>query len=616
MKLSRFLCLFALSSLAATACVDTKAIDSDFKPAVDDPEGPDEPTEGPAHGMRFGPPLPTEPPSDCKDFDPLKRAYFGDLHVHTSYSLDANVFGNQNNDPIAAHAFARGATLDLPGGQSVTLDRKLDFSVVSDHAEFLDLIGVCSVISGPLADSEYCKLLRWFGSKDTGGWAWPYIITPAIDDGVAHGICKDNPEACEAARLDLWQRTQNAAKTANQPCEYTALNAFEWSSTEWLHRVVVFADDNVPKFPLDALRFETPDLMLEELEKRCRPEDGCKALSIPHNPNFTQGNMWKMKDLKEAKRRGEFERLVEVFQIKGNSECLNTSDPGDVGYDSGCDFEIVPDKDIPVAQAAKGYVRWGLKAGLLWHGATGINPLQMGMVAATDTHNATGGAVKEDEPTGRHGYGDVTAAQRLGVGKKTDDPYFNPGGITGVWAEQNTRESIFSAMQRRETFGTSGPRIQVRFYQTWNDTDHCADPAFPAALSATGVPMGGSMTPVDGGKPRFVISAIKDQTDLAEIHIIKAALHNGQMVETVTVVDTISPEVACVTWTDPNYQADAPAFYYVRVLEKEVYRWSHYDCETDETTKAYCKKYPGLDRKIQERAWTSPIWNLPAPSDS
>ena len=571
--------------------------------------------------MRLGelqPPL----SGDCEDYEPLKRAYFGDLHVHTSYSLDANVFGNQNNDPIAAHAFAQGATLELPGGGTTKLDRNLDFSVVSDHAEFLDLIGICTVMAGPLADSDYCKALRRFGSKDTGDSAWKWIITPAIVQGASHGPCKENPEACDAARLDLWKRSQKAAKMANQPCEFTTLNAFEWSSFDWLHRVVIFADDNVPEFPLDAIRQKTPDVMLAELEKRCRPEDGCKALTIPHNSNRTQGEMFKIKDYKEAKRRSKFERLAEVFQIKGNSECMNTADPGDVGYDSGCDFEIVPDKAVSAAQQAQGSVRSGLEAGLLWHGATGLNPLQMGMVAATDTHNATGGNVKEDEPTGRHGYGDLTPAKRLAMDTKpgeepSEDPLFNPGGITGVWAEQNTREAIFGAMQRRETFGTSGPRMQVRFYQTWNTmTDHCADPEFPASLQATGVPMGSSMTPVEGGKPRFVISAVKDQTDLAEIHIIKAALHNGKMVEQVTILNQISPEVACATWTDEDYQADAPAFYYVRVLEKETYRWSHYDCETDAGTKAHCAKYPGLDRKIQERAWTSPIWNLPKKADN
>jgi hypothetical protein len=310
-----------------------------------------------------------------------------------------------------------------------------------------------------------------------------------------------------------------------------------------------------------------------------------------------------------------YQRLTEIHQHKGNSECY----AGDAAPDPTCDFEHVPAAGGG-SEFPQNFVRHALTAGISAYdaqrdaGGAPVDPMQMGIVGATDDHNGIPGYVKEDTWQGHVGSIDDTPDGRLKAW------YHNPGGITGAWAEQNTRDAIFAALQRRETYATSGPRMVVRVYQVWNATDYCgADGGgggFPAnVIAAGGVPMGGTMT-VGSGAPQLVVNALKDEADLAEVHIIKASIVGGVVVESVTRLSPTSPNSVwsngsvCLGWTDPAFDASAPTYYYVRVLQSPTWRWSHYDCQADPTA-AGCEADGGLDVMIQERAWSSPIWWLP-----
>lgn len=477
----------------------------------------------------------------CSDYSSLKRAYFGDLHVHTSFSIDAYAFGTRNN-PADAYRFAKGAALQLTNGEWERIDRPLDFMAVTDHSEgFVD---------------------------------------------------------------SIWTATQQAAESAYERCRFTSFKGYEYTAVidgANQHRNVIFATSNVPSTIFDSLAYPQPELLWRGLSQACRAENGCDVIAIPHNSNQSDGQKFNLTGLsvQDARLRHQIEVLAEVFQGKGASECLNTVDRGDSGYDARCEFEILSDTSQP--EDAPGYVRNGLEAGLRYYAANGVNPVRVGMIASTDTHNATGGAVAEDSWSGHHGNNDDTAEERL-----TPWPSTNPGGLAVAWAEENTRESIFAAFRRRETYATSGPRMTVRFYQYWDAIDPCADPSFPANVASRGVPMGGEMTPRSAA-PRFVVYAAKDQVNISAIDIVKASFTGGRVVEQIITLQQDTPlgsATMCRTWSDPSYDPSVPSFYYARVFERPTWRWSHHDCQ--EAPDA-CRQ----DVRIQERAWTSPIWSLP-----
>jgi hypothetical protein len=261
-------------------------------------------------------------------------------------------------------------------------------------------------------------------------------------------------------------------------------------------------------------------------------------------------------------------------------------------------------------------VRTGLEQGLVGAAAGQINPLQMGIVGGTDDHNGTPGNTRESTWPGHMGREDDTPTKRLTQG--VNDVFRNPGGLTGIWAEQNTREALYAALARRETFATSGTRMIVRFYQTWNLTDPCSDPNFPSAVVAGGgIPMGGTFSLPSTGdagssKPWLVVSAWKDATDLARIDIIKAWVDgSGQVHEAVFPNPATDGAHACVLWQDPTF-VPGPTFYYARVLEAPTPRWSVGDCQVaGAANPTQCADGGALNVMIQERAWTSPIWYQP-----
>lgn len=565
----------------------------------------------------------------CPDANPLKNVYFGELHTHTSYSLDAYATGTRA-DPSGAYAFARGAELPVgpaspnPGGKT-KIDRSLDFMAVTDHSEFLGPIGVCTL--DPKADgydAPYCQAIRNTGSTAakiaTYGSLFRLVPEDPSDPILCNGTDARN-ERCRDQARSLWKKTQEAANGAYDRCKFTTFKAYEWSGQSGManmHRNVIFNGDKVPETPFDYIRYPTAIELWQALSRECKSAEGCDAITIPHNSNASAGQMWDTADDPRTRKfMKRYQVLVEFFQHKGNSECV----PDQALGDPGCAFEVVrgsalakmlglpqmPGNDE--AQNARGYVRNGLARGLAFAGQKQPNPMQFGVIGSTDTHNASPGNVKESTWPGHTGGTDSQPETRL------EGSDFNPGGIAAVWAEQNTREAIFAAMKRRETYATSGPRIVVRLYAATGVKDDesakklCEDSLFPKSLVESGaVPMGGVLSAKD--KPYLFIHAMKDEAPLERIEVVKLTTDaSGKAVVSIEKVELAegSRDRGCVAWSDKAFDASKPTIYYARVLEQPTWRWSHYDCEKAPKVEG-CKDGGGLNVKVQERAWTSPIY--------
>jgi hypothetical protein len=563
--------------------------------------GPEPPREPRAPQVAEAPQAPAASAARCADYDAKKRAYFGDLHIHTSYSLDSFSFANRN-DPLTAYRFARGQT-SVPAAQAQSdgvtipaLPRPLHFAAVTDHSEFLSLMGLCDF--GTAQSPAACAALA-----DQGSARQTLLTVQALARLTAPSpnpleACQNDPAGCAAGVRSAWQRLRDAAALANDPCRFTSLVGYEWTATTGgsnLHRNVIFSGDVVPEVPIDYFTAQTPLALWRALDASCRADAGCKALTIPHNSNASDGKMWDTTDTAEERAfMMRYQRLVEIYQHKGASECL----PGDANGDPECSFELLsPDAD------ARGFVRAALAKGLGLWGTTGSNPLALGIIASTDTHNGTAGDVRENLWRGHTARTDDTPAERLGA------PTFGPGGIAAVWAEENTRAAIFAALERRETYATSGPRLEVRTYALSGVSDaqaqaFCADPSFPAQLLAAGAkPMGAELRTQTA--PTIFVWAKADQTPLASFDIVRmrelrTSVHTVQLTGSATTT-------FCRAWRDPTFLPGRPAAYYVRVLEQPTPRWSSYDCQVAPGEDA-CQTAPA---QIRERAWTSPMFVLP-----
>jgi Protein of unknown function (DUF3604) len=584
-------------------------------------------------------------------YNPYKYAYFGDLHLHTSYSLDAYSFGTRST-PSNAYLFAKGAAVvhvgsgtNAPHGPDITQPRPLDFLAVTDHSEFLAVTHGCTIdpVSGYYYDPR-CYEVR---SQD-----------PTVQDlvfaglvGITTDLCgpSGNPMACIAQARSAWVDLKNAANTANDPCHFTSLVAYEWSDTQTVtdpssgkpkgvtnHRNVIFANDSVPYLPLDSFNYPDPPSLWTGLDNQCTSAMGCDAVTIPHNTNLSSGvslAVWTPTAAGVSQQQ-HYQVAAEVYQHKGASEC--GYDPSTGQNDADCKFEQA-DPSRTVIPGAANYVRTGLETGIgyaIKHPLQG-NPLKMGLVGATDDHNGAPAEVDDANFVGHGGRNDDTALLRL---QKAPD--FGPGAVTGVWSEQNTRASIFAAVKRKETFATSGPRMRVRFYLTQNGAA-CSDPLFPKQIIDAGqaVPMGGTFraTDLSASGATFAINVWPDAwpqnfpdgtsgvAGISAVQVIKAHAHLDASGNPVVVEDPpflvsgIPAAGGCATWTDPSFQVGEYAFYYVRVLQASTWRYSHYDCQAIKqsnpsdwmTLVPGCAPGGGLDVPVQERAWTSPIWYVP-----
>jgi hypothetical protein len=586
------------------------------------------------------------------------RPFFGDTHVHTSFSMDAGAFGARLT-PQDAYRLAKGEELTSSTGQAVKLSRPLDFLVVADHSDnmgfFPDLFaGKPELLTDPLGRKWYDMIRSGQGAE-----AAVDIIT-SFGAGKFKGPILYSPDSSQYR--SAWRETIKAAEEANEPGRFTAFIGYEWTSNTGgnnLHRNVIFRDNaqrasQVVPFTVLPPGSDNPRELWKWMAAY-EEKTGGDVLAIAHNGNLSNGLMFPMIepgtnapiDRAYAEIRSEWERLYEVTQIKGDGETHPFLSPNDEfanfeRWDKG-------NLDLTVAKTPEmlefEYARSALKNGLKLEQEFGVNPYKFGMIGSTDAHTGLA-AVEEDNFFGKTSSSEPSA-------ERTSHPFVKQGervimgweqtasGYAAVWAAQNTREALFDAMERRETYGTTGPRMLVRFFGGFDFVDADADTRSPATVGYTkGVPMGGDIGPAPEGKaPTFLVAALKDPVgaNLDRYQIVKGWLDTaGELHERVydvawsgdrkpgadgklapvgntvdvanaTWTNTIgAPELVAV-WTDPDFDPAERAFFYGRVIEIPTPRWTAYDAKYFGIT-----MQPDVPMTMQERAYTSPIWYSPA----
>jgi hypothetical protein len=550
------------------------------------------------------------------------------------------------------------------GTQTVQIDRPLDFTALTDHSEFLGEVELCTTPGSITYDSTLCQNYRIGGNQGT---TYMGILLALPNPTHPAEVCGAANEYCLPTASEVWSRVQEAADDAydrTTACSFTSFVGYEYTASQnvsTLHRNVIFRSDQVP-FPTTVFEQETRQGLWSELKNTCIDAGiGCDVLVIPHNSNESNGKMFQVEypgaatlddERAQARFRNSMEPLLEVYQHKAAGECL-TGISGIVGApDEQCAFEQRY-VDPPFLDCGDGvgtfgtitsgctsrrdYLRGILLEGMLEDVRIGANPFRTGVIASTDTHNGTPGAVAEDGWIGHRGTDDGLLADRIGEGQFYRGGWrFSAGGLAAVWAEENSRPAIFDALRRRETYGTSGPRMAVRFFGgTGLIADLCTDPQMVEKAYAAAVPMGGIL----GGTtaPTFLLSAMKDPgtmsapgTQLQVAQIVKVWLEGGTRHEQVfdvagdaangaTVDDATcaqsgpGADALCAVWTDPDFDPAEHAAYYARVLENPSCRWTARQCNAlapmDQPPS--CTN-PVVPRTIQERAWTSPIWYEPS----
>jgi hypothetical protein len=586
--------------------------------------------------------------------NPLRNVYFGDLHLHTRNSFDAYVF-NVRATPDDAYAYAKGQTMKHAMGFDLRLTHgPLDFMAVTDHAEYL---GVLQAIDTPGTSYSKVPYARELFSSERAG------ILGAFERFA--GSLSSGKRLSELADLSAtrsaWQETIRSAERNNEPGKFTTFVAYEFTSmpeVRNLHRNVIFAGHQVPALPYSALDSQNPEDLWQWMEQR--RAEGMEAVSIPHNGNGSNGTMFERTmwngqpiDRAYAELRLRNEPLVEITQVKGQSETMPLLSPND----ELAGFEVMSSHigaSKPITKFEGGYVRDALRRGLEIEARVGVNPYKMGVVAGSDSHNAAG-PYEENHYFSKVGVLDGSPDRRGAVPPaqyKSWDEFSSAGktvpvssswgsaGLTGVWAEQNTRESLFAAFRRKETFGTTGPRIRVRLFAGYGlqDVNLATDVGVRTAY-ANGVPMGGDLVEKPGHAPQFVVIAMRDihSAPLQRIQMVKGwidasgrsfeqifdvACSDGGKVDPSTrrcsdngaTVDASTCEISQdkgagqlqSVWTDPDFDPRQHAFYYARVIENPTCRWSTWDA-----IRAGVAPNPKLPRTIQERAYTSPIWFVP-----
>jgi Protein of unknown function (DUF3604) len=606
----------------------------------------------------------TEARDPCADFDALRRPYFGDLHVHTAFSQDASTQGTRNR-PRDAYRFARGEPLGIQPYRgdrplrTLRLAQPLDFVAVTDHAEQLGEVSICSDPRLEGYGSWACLLYRRFPRA-------AFFVMNTIASSGSHpermGFCGEGGARCLAAAGGVWREIQAAAEAAydrSSACRFTSFVGYEWTGGRLgknLHRNVLFRNAVVPALPTSNFETQTPQGLWAALRRDCDDAGtGCESLTIPHNSNLSGGLMFlPVEDdggpltAAGAAERARFEPLVEIMQHKGDSECL----PEAGVQDELCDFEKLPydafsGKFVGFLRhppEPSGFVRSALLQGLAEEARIGVNPFRYGIVASTDTHLGAAGAVSESGYPG-HGGAGAPAAESLPEGL-TDDLEFNPGGLAVLWAEENSRDALFAAMRRREAYGTSGPRIVVRFFGGYGLPENlCGSPRFAEEGYERGVPMGGVLPPPPAGAlPSFAVWALRDPgtpeapgAPLQRVQIVKGWLEDGRLRQRVLDVagnprsdasvdlSNCTPrgegaDQLCTVWRDADFEPELPAFYYARVVENPTCRWSARQCVAHGVDCSDPAKVPaGFEPccsedhhwTVQERAWTSPIWTAP-----
>lgn len=587
-----------------------------------------------------------------------ERVYWGDTHLHTANSSDAFAFGVRLG-PEEALRFARGEEVTSTTGQKARLDRPLDFLVIADHSDGLAALKAIHDAPRLLLRDE--TLRRWHDELHEGPQASARVAVELIDRFSARTLpaAMMDPEAQAKRTRDVWTEHTRTVERYNEPGKFSAFMGFEYTlmpDGNNLHRVVVLRDGKDKAdmvIPYSSLVGTSADMLWDYMDAYEKATGG-RMLAIPHNSNLSNGLMFQMTGpdgkpmtAAHAQRRAAREPLVEATQIKGDSEShpfLSPNDEfadfGDAGWDLG-NLNLTAAKTPDML--GSDYIREALKRGLAIEARTGVNPYKFGLIGSTDSHTAlaTGdennffGKFSTNEPNALR----ATQSQNLGSRTGRMGWHYLAGGYAAVWARGNTRAAIFDAMMRRETYATTGSRLQVRMFGGWDFAEADWAGNWVKAGYDRGVPMGGALKPGGPGAPRFLLWALKDPmgANLDRIQVVKGwvapdgtlrekvfdavwseperrKLAGGRLTPVGDTVDlarasytnTIGAPELRTLWTDPEFRPGERAFYYLRVLEIPTPRWVAYDAVRFKITLP-----PGVKAKDQERAYTSPIWYSP-----
>ena len=584
-----------------------------------------------------------------------RKLLWGDTHLHTAYSFDAYLNKNESTDPDTAYRYAKGLPVVHPLHRArIQIGTPLDFLVVSDHAELTSVPLRLFAGDESLAKTQFGKMAAELVPLGRGT-----EVFEAVVENATHGDRSLISELMlPEVRNGPWQDTITAADRHNDPGNFTALIGWEWSSlpdAANLHRIVVTdgdAESASRYLPYGSTDSTDPEDLWHWLEETSKLADA-EFVAIPHNMNISKSLMYPVNksdgspvDVEYAQMRARWEPVSEVTQIKGDSETHPLLSPND----EFAEFEtyrflidVRPDTDHTASVTPGDYARGALLRGLAMGQKLGVNPYKFGMIGSTDSHTAMASA----EENNFHGkmasdsIPEAKSAPRIGRGATGWD--MSASGLAAVWAEDNTREAIVAAFQRKEVYATSGPRIQVQFYGGWHYRSKDLSAKDPAARGRSkGVPMGGDLP--DAGRikaPSFMVFAARDPVgaNLDRIQIVKGWVDaDGQVHEHVfdvaasdgrkpgptgklqPVGSTVNLKTASYTnsigaaslstvWRDPDFNPKHSAFYYARILEIPTPRHSLYD--------AVALQQPHVENQsetIQERAYTSPIWYTPADS--
>lgn len=576
--------------------------------------------------------------------NPERQAYYGETHLHTSWSFDAFIFGDTKSTPEDAYNYAKGKPLMHALGYEMRIKQPLDWMGVTDHSEYVGVIQVANTPGSPLSKTELGKKLVVHDKADVQRI---YLFLG--------GTMIDNKPIAElvapALAESVWNKNNAMADAANEPGKFTAFNSYEWTSTPDnanLHRNVFFRDGGkLPKMPFSSFDSQAPEDLWAWMDKQ--REAGIELLAISHNANVSDGLIYPTEvdfkgrpiDRAWAESRMRNERLTEMKQIKGASETHPLLSP----TDEFANFEIMSyllgDPQGVFPKIPGSYVRDALKNGLAMQETLGTNPYKFGFVSGSDSHNGAA-SYRQDNYFGGHAMEDGGLKERMAghIFAGGDIRLMNLAGLSAVWAEENTRASLFDGMQRKETFATSGVRIKLRFFGGYDfDASSFESKDWIQNAYVNGVPMGGDLTTEPGKKaPTFAVWAVKDPTsgNLDRVQIVKGWTKSGQTFEKIydvvwagdrepdyitgrvpSIGSTVNLKEATFTndigtaelkksWTDPDFDPSLEAFYYARVLEIPTPRWT-----TIQAKELGIKIPENVPATVEERAWSSPIWYSP-----
>ena len=580
--------------------------------------------------------------------NPMKDAYFGNVHIHTSWSFD----GFTNKCPTApddAYRWAKGESIPGGGGgDDLQIKVPLDFYAVSDHAEWMGMFKQMEDPNSPLSKLDFAKRV----TSEDPAVSFQAFADFLYDFSTGGELSKEPLFSDPTIMRSVWKEIVNTADKHYEPGKFTTFPAFEWSSnpnTRNLHRVVVFENsNNVPELAFSSQDSEKPEDLWNWMEESRKK--GATLLAIPHNGNASDGLMFSLttsdgKPISKAYSaiRNNNEPLYEISQIKGTSETHPDLSPNDEFSDFELwDYTLAATAERPTNRKGS-YARQALIDGIHQESSGNGNPFKYGFIGDSDGHNSAA-TVEEDNYTGKFALENnpghrLNGPEGFKEANKQQLREFSSGGLAGVWAESNTREAIFAAMKRRETFGTSGTRLKIRFFAGYNiSSDVLNNSDWVQIAYDNGVPMGSDLEPTKGVSPTFIIHAMKeaDGANLDRIQIIKgwvdadgatnekifnvamsgsrlpdadgkvAPVGNTVDPKTATYTNTIGAAELSAIWTDPEFDGGQHAFYYARVLEIPTPRWSTYDAVT-----LGVEPREDLPVSIQERGWSSPIWYKP-----